>query len=55
MFNIGDKVFDEVDDLGQGEVIDIYINYHDNSNGVTMFVVEFGDDQVFDRLEHELS
>lgn len=54
MFQIGEEVFDNVGDLGCGKVIDIYTNYHDNPNGVTMYIVDFGFDQQFDREEHEL-
>ena len=52
--NIGDKVTDKVDDLGEGQIIDIYTNRHDDSNGVTMYIVEFGFNGIFDRLAHEI-
>ena len=50
---IGDKVKDLVDNLGVGEVIDTYVNY-ETGNPVTMYVVEFEDEQICDRLLHEI-
>lgn len=55
MFNINDVVFDEVGDLGQGVILGIYTNYHDDSRGVMMYIVDFGDDQIFDRIESEIA
>ena len=54
MFQIGQEVSDTLDDLGTGKIIDIYTNYHDDSRGITMYIVDFGDDQVFDRLESQI-
>ena len=41
-------------DLGVGCIVDIYINRHDDPNGITTYVVEFTEDDVgeiiFDRF-----
>ncbi len=54
MYDIGQRVFDLFGSLGFGEIIDIYTNYHDDPGGVKMYIVDFGDDQVTDRLESEI-
>lgn len=55
MFNEHDLVFDLTESkLGKGVIVDIYTNRFDDSRGVTMYVVEFEDCEVFDRLAHEI-
>ena len=55
MFQVGQDVVDKAEDgLGKGKVVDIYINYHDDPGGVRMYIVHFGFDQYFDRLESEI-
>ena len=54
MWNVGDDVLDWIGGLGWGKVIDIYTNRHDDPNGITMYIVDFGNDQVFDRMGGEL-
>lgn len=55
MFNINDVVFDQIGDLRQGVILDIYTNYHDDPHGVTMYIVDFGNDQIFDRTADEIA
>lgn len=52
---IGQTVTDNVDDLGTGEIIDIYENRYCGDAPVTMLTVNFGDDQIFDRLPEEVT
>lgn len=55
VFNINDTIRDLTEsDLGVGCIVDIYINRHDDSNGITTYVIEFGDDMIFDRFAHEI-
>lgn len=55
MFNEHDLVYDLTEsNLGKGVVVDVYINRHDETNGATMYVVEFEGCEVFDRLAHEI-
>jgi hypothetical protein len=44
-FKIGDVVRDTFGDLGIGEVIDIYLNFHDDPAGETLAVCRFGSDE----------
>jgi len=55
MFHEHDLVYDLSEaNLGKGVIVDIYMNRHDDSNGVTMYCVEFAGCEVFDRLAHEI-
>jgi len=51
---LGDSVKDLTGDFELGEIIDIYTNRH-GDHPVIMYTVDFGDDNVFDRLFHEIS
>lgn len=51
---VNDIVNDLVDDSeGKGTIIDIYVN-HFGTIPRAVFIVDFGDDRVFDRYEHEI-
>jgi hypothetical protein len=59
-FKVGDIVEDNLSDLGEGKVIDIYINSHDG-NSTLMLTVDFSnedsfiEDLVYDRLPSDVS
>lgn len=51
----GTIVFDATDsNLGRGRIIDVYENRYCGPEPVTMLTVDFGDDQIFDRLPEEV-
>lgn len=50
----GQIVTDMVDDLGEGRIIDVYNNQFCGADPVRMLTVDFGDDQIFDRLPSEV-
>ena len=52
---IGRKVTDHVDGLGEGVIIDVYLNRCCGDEPATMLTVDFGKDQVFDRLPEEVA
>ncbi len=55
MLKIGSKVKDLMGDFDDGKIIDKYMNNFAEGGPTTMFVVDFGDDQIFDRLPYEIS
>ncbi len=55
MIEIGTKVKDLIGDFDSGVVIDKYTNQYTESGPATMYVVDFGDDQIFDRFFYEIS
>ena len=54
MLKVGMKVKDLMGDFECGVVIDKYLNQFSEGGPCTMFIVDFGDDQIFDRLPHEI-
>jgi len=65
-FKPGDQVVDLFGGLGQGVILDIYVNYHDSPVGETLAVCEFSGthddsdemltcDRSFDQISPDLS
>lgn len=52
---VGQRVRDLTGDFSSGRILDIYENRMCGPVPVTMLMVDFGDDQVFDRLPSEVA
>lgn len=52
---VGQRVRDLTGDFDTGSILDIYENRLGGAVPVTMLTVDFGDDQVFDRLPSEVA
>ncbi len=52
---VGQRVTDRTGDFDMGRILDIYTNTVYGPEPVQMLIVDFGDDQVFDRLLSEVS